>query len=93
MKETTVKQQNTDNDNWQFDVTVTSDTTTHHTVTLTKEYWSNLTNETIPPKELIHKSFKFLLARESNESVLRKFDLKVIQTYFPEYEKEITNHD
>ena len=93
MKEITVTQKNTDGKNWQFDVTVTSDSTTHHTVTLDKDYWSKLTNETTPPEELIRQSFKFLMSRESNESILRKFDLKIIQTYFPEYENEITKHD
>ena len=89
MKEITVTQQNTNDEEWQFDVTVASDSTTHHAVTLNKEYWSKLTNQTTPPEELIRQSFKFLMSRESNESILRKFDLKVIQTYFPEYENEI----
>jgi len=87
-----VTQQNTNNEEWQFDVTITSDSTTHHTVTLNKKYWSKLTNKTTPPEELIRLSFKFLLAREANESILRKFDLKVIQTYFPEYENEIKSN-
>jgi hypothetical protein len=96
MKEVTVTQQNTNDQEWQFDVTVNSDSTTHHTVTLTKDYWTKLTNETTPPEELINLSFKFLMNRESNESILRNFNLEVIQTYFPEYESDIKrklNHD
>lgn len=89
MKEITVTQQNTNGKEWQFEVTVTSDSITHHIVTLDKNYWSKLTNEAAPPEELIRQSFKFLLTKESNESILRKFNLKVIQTYFPEYESEI----
>jgi len=38
---------------------------------------------------LIEKSFEFLLERESNTSILRSFDLPVIQRYFPEYERAI----
>ena len=34
---------------------------------------------------LIKKSFEFLLERESNESILREFNLETIETYFPEY--------
>ncbi|GBD86032.1 hypothetical protein BMS3Abin02_02454 [bacterium BMS3Abin02] len=38
---------------------------------------------------LIEESFRFLLERESKESILRTFDLPVISRYFPEYEAEI----
>jgi hypothetical protein len=38
-------------------------------------------------EELIRRSFEFLLARESKESILRAFDLSVISRYFPEYER------
>ena len=34
-------------------------------------------------------SFRFLLARESKELILRTFDLPVIGRYFPEYERDI----
>jgi hypothetical protein len=38
------------------------------------------------PEELVRESFAFLLERESKESILREFDLSVIQRYFPEYD-------
>jgi hypothetical protein len=41
----------------------------------------------VTPEELIERSFEFLLEREPNTSILRRFDLPVIQTYFPEYER------
>ncbi len=41
------------------------------------------------PEELVEASFRFLLARESKESILRSFDLPVIARYFPEYEREM----
>ena len=41
------------------------------------------------PADLVRRSFTFLLARESKESILRSFDLPVIGRYFPEYEREI----
>jgi hypothetical protein len=37
------------------------------------------------PEELIEASFEFLLAREPKESILRRFELAVIERYFPEY--------
>ena len=38
---------------------------------------------------LVRESFVFLLERESPESILPRFDLSVIQRYFPEYRGEI----
>ncbi len=73
-----------------YQVTVESASTTQHTVTLTPEYWQKLTNGRVPAETLIQKSFEFLLERESNTSILRSFDLPVIQRYFPEYERTIS---
>lgn len=72
-----------------YQVAVESGTTTQHTVTLTPEYWQKLTGGGVPAEALIQKSFEFLLERESNTSILRSFDLPVIQRYFPEYERTI----
>ena len=36
---------------------------------------------------LVRRSFEFLLERESKESILKEFDLSVIQRYFPEYDR------
>ena len=41
------------------------------------------------PCPLVRRSFEFLLARESKESILSSFGLSVIGRYFPEYEREI----
>lgn len=41
------------------------------------------------PEDLVEASFRFLLAREPKESILRTFDLPVIGRYFPDYEREI----
>lgn len=41
------------------------------------------------PERLIEASFRFLLAREQKESILRSFPLAVIERYFPEYPTEI----
>ncbi len=40
-------------------------------------------------EQLIEASFKFLLEREPKESILARFDLPVIEHYFPEYPREI----
>jgi len=72
-----------------YQVIVETGSTTQHTVTVTPEYWERLTGGGVPVETLIEKSFEFLLERESNSSILRSFDLPVIQRYFPEYESTI----
>ncbi|MEZ5083903.1 MAG: hypothetical protein R2750_10705 [Bacteroidales bacterium] len=74
-----------------FDVTVHSQTTTNHTVSLPEMYYRKLTDEKIDPETLIKKSFEFLLERESNTSILKNFELGLIARYFPEYERTIKN--
>jgi hypothetical protein len=43
----------------------------------------------VAPERLLAESFRFLLEREPKESILRRFDLSVIERYFPEYPLEI----
>lgn len=62
---------------------------TEHTVTLDDDYYRDLTQGNMTKEELIARSFEFLLERESKESILSKFNLKVIKRYFPEFEREI----
>ncbi|MEA1940403.1 MAG: hypothetical protein U9N03_07065 [Candidatus Caldatribacteriota bacterium] len=58
-------------------------------VILDDEYWQDLTGAKITKEELIKKSFEFLLERESKESILSRFNLKIINQYFPEFEEKI----
>ncbi len=44
-------------------------------------------------EELVRESFEFLLERESKESILREFELSVIQRYFPEFSDVIVSAD
>jgi hypothetical protein len=64
-------------------------TRTEHNVTLDEEYWRDLTQGRITEEELIKRSFEFLLERESKESILAKFNMRIIKKYFPEFEREI----
>ena len=68
-----------------FEVTLTKDSTTIHRITLSSKFYKKLSNSKISEIELIKKTFEFLLERESNESILREFNLEVIENYFPEY--------
>lgn len=71
----------------QYQVTVSKQTETTHTVTLDDEYYQKLTSGSVSPEALIKASFEFLLEREDNTSILRTFDLPVIQSYFADYEE------
>ena len=77
-------------DDSHYQVQVVSSTTTSHNITVQPEYAQKLTSGTMTTVDLIHQSFEFLLARESNTSILRSFDLSVIAHYFPEYEREMS---
>jgi len=60
---------------------------TEHNVELDDEYYQRLTRGKITKEELVKESFEFLLDREPKESILSRFNLKVIEKYFPEFGK------
>ncbi|MFY0649352.1 MAG: hypothetical protein EBW59_02780 [Betaproteobacteria bacterium] len=70
-----------------FDVTIYSNTETNHQVTISDNFVTEYQIKNLTKKEIIEQSFIFLLERESNNSILRKFDIEVIANYFPEYKK------
>ena len=72
---------------WEFGVNVDA---LDFQVKLTKEYYEALTDSRISPKDLVIKSFEFLLKKEPKESILRDFNIKDITKYFPEYEDVIS---
>jgi hypothetical protein len=75
-----------EDDQWM--VTVKGRTTTHHRVRVTPADLERFAQGR-SARELIEESFRFLLERESNTSILGSFDLPVIGQYFPEYKQEI----
>jgi hypothetical protein len=75
---------------YEIQVTVTErGSATHHRVTLSKADYERLAGGKASPEALVTESFRFLLERESKESILRSFDLTLIGHYFPEYERVI----
>ena len=75
--------------NSEYEVTVKSKTVTTHIVTLSDEVHKKLTKEKVTKEELLDFSFKFLLDREPNTSILSFFELTVISRYFSDYEKSV----
>lgn len=79
-------------ENHAFQVHVHAAQPTVHQVYLTPEYAQLLSNERIDYSNLVRASFAFLLDREANTSILRTFDLAVIERYFPEYRAKIKEY-
>jgi len=63
--------------------------TTHHEVTVSAAELARLAPGAAEPTELVERSFAFLVARESKDSILDRFALSVIGRYFPDYERTI----
>ena len=62
---------------------------THYRVTVTPAELARWARGSSQPdvEDLVRRSFEFLLERERASSILREFDLAVIQRYFPEYDR------
>jgi hypothetical protein len=66
---------------------------TSHTVTLDTDTFARLAGASgTTPEDLVQAIFEFLLEREPKESILSRFDVTVVQRYFPEFEAEIANY-
>lgn len=65
---------------------------TRHHVTLARDTCKRLTAGAHTPERCVEAAFRFLLDRESKESILRHFDITVISRYFPEFERELPRY-
>ena len=79
------------NDNNTYAVFIENSVNSNHIVTLNDDIHFEMTEGIKSKEELILFSFKFLLERENNTSILSNFNLETIQNYFPEYKNEIQN--
>ena len=73
-----------------FDVAVRNEgSETNHRVTISRKLCERLTGGEHTPDQAVEASFRFLLDREPKECILRRFDISVISSYFPEFEREL----
>ena len=72
----------------EWEVTVEANVTTQHQVRVTQADLGQF-GVGASVEDLLQESFRFLLEREPNTSILGSFDLPVISRYFPEYETDI----
>ena len=73
-------------------ITVEKGTTTTHRVRVSPADLIRFAGPGVSTAKLLEASFRFLLEREPNTSILSSFHLPVIQRYFPEYEKELPRY-
>lgn len=80
-------------DGWQCRVVVEHrGERTEHSVTVSRsdlERWGRGAKQE-DAEDLVQRSFDFLLEREPPSSILRSFDLSVIQRYFPDYGRTVS---
>jgi hypothetical protein len=81
-----IEVKHSERDEWV--VSVRGAVLTHHRVRLTKSDLDRF-SEGRSPEDLLRESFRFLLEREPNTSILDSFELPLIGRYLPEYEREI----
>jgi hypothetical protein len=65
---------------------------TRHHVTMSRDTCERLTAGKYKPEHCLKAAFRFLLDREPKESILGRFDVKVISRYFPEFERELPRY-
>ncbi len=73
----------------EYEVKVAGTTQTTHRVTLRDADRQRLGGKDVSAERLVEESFRFLLEREPNTSILSSFELPLIGKYFPQYAREI----
>jgi hypothetical protein len=75
-----------------FQVTVSEDASqTSHRVTADPAYLETLASGR-STRAVVSASFRFLLDREPKEAILRSFDLRVIERFFPEFGPRLSGY-
>jgi hypothetical protein len=65
---------------------------TTHRVSMARETHQRLTAGKHTPERCLHAAIRFLLDREPKESILERFDVRIIGRYFPEFERELPRY-
>jgi hypothetical protein len=73
----------------EYEVKVRGTTQTTHRVKLRDADRERLGGKDVSAERLVEESFRFLLEREPNTSILSSFELPLLGKYFPQYAREI----
>jgi len=85
------KQLSPGSDNYQVTVSEGQLPLGNYTVTVSAEEHSRFGAQ-VPVDELIAATFRFLLDRESADSILSQFTLATVEQYFPDYPETIADY-
>lgn len=78
---------------WAYDVRLFSEGRTRDfEVTLSFADYDHWSHGRVPPSRVVESIFKFLLDRESESSILSRFDCAMVRRYFPEVDEKLTGY-
>ena len=93
MAEIKIRELDSDSDTYSFDVEIVEGgSSTRHRVSVGIADYQSLTDGLVTPRELVEKSFDFLLEREPKETIFSSFDLTDIAKYFNDYTTRIKDY-
>jgi hypothetical protein len=72
-----------------YEVVVSGESETVHRVRMSPDYYRKLSGAQFTHEWVLIQAFRFLLEREPNTSILKEFDLSIINRYFPEFEEDM----
>ena len=72
-----------------YEVVVSGESETVHRVRMSPDYYRKLSGAQFTHEWVLIQQFRFLLEREPNMSILKEFDLSLINRYFPEFEEDM----
>ncbi|HEY6579110.1 MAG TPA: hypothetical protein VIY09_07285 [Rhizomicrobium sp.] len=82
-----------DDDPLRFEVVVTEgEGATRHHVTMSLATFDAIAGGGATQERCVEAAFRFLLDREPKEAILKRFDLAVISSYFPEFSSEFPRY-
>jgi hypothetical protein len=85
-----VQQTAANDDGFEVAVTVNeAGTSSRHQVTLASSDYERWGASSDSPEAFVRRCFEFLLEREPKESILSRFDVSQIGSYFPDFEHQI----
>ena|SRR5690348_13870659 len=76
-----------------FEVVVTEGRgESRHRVTMARALCETLAGSVDAAEACVEAAFRFLLEREPKEAILARFDVSVIERYFPEFARELPRY-
>lgn len=73
---------------WRVHVTL-PETGGEYVVEIDRRYMRKVVGEDTDPETVVRATFAFLLDREPASSILPRFNLRLVESYFPEYPQKI----